>query len=94
MANYIGDIITLTAYFTDRVTGLPADPDDVVFVIQHELDTPTTVPLSTNNGTLGTWSTNYTAAASGLHTVRVEPTVQAVKFIQDQFYIERSNIAA
>lgn len=93
MANYIGDVITLTAYFTDRVTGLPADPDDVNWVVQRELDAPAETLQTNNAGTLGTWQLNYLAAAAGLHEVRVEPTVHAVKFVQDQFWIERSNIA-
>jgi 5-hydroxyisourate hydrolase-like protein (transthyretin family) len=94
MSNYIGDIITLTAYFTDRVTGLPADPNDVVWHVQHELDTPTTTTQTDNAGTIGTWQLNYTAAAFGLHQVRIEPTVQVVKILQDQFYVERTNIYA
>jgi hypothetical protein len=62
--------------------------------VQHELDAPADTTQVANAGTVGTWLLNYTAADFGLHQVRIEPTVHAVKIVQDQFYVERTNIYA
>lgn len=92
MAHYIGDPVPLTATFTDPDTGLPADPSPApVFVVQRELDASSNVTAASS--TVGTWTGTYVAAAAGLHQVRVAPTGAQVKVLQDQFWVEASNIA-